>query len=152
MNRTIYEEYIFGCILLLANKMQVWGDGIVEDITLKQWFLLMLISKMHATNPSVNEIADFSGTSRQNIKKMLGQLEKKGYVLMSKSETDARALCITLSDKTWTYFSKHEEKAADSVNKLFSSISDEELLVTSKTLEKLLVIFGNPKPDLEAMQ
>jgi hypothetical protein len=46
MDRTATEEYIFGSILLLSNKMQVWGDAILSDLTLKQWFLLILISNM----------------------------------------------------------------------------------------------------------
>ena len=138
MSRSIQEEYVFGSILLLANKLQIWGDSMLEDLTLKQWFLLMLISKMGVQNPTVKEIADFTGTSRQNTKKMLEQLEKKEYVTMNKSETDGRALNITLTHKTWNYFAANAKKAVDDVSKLFVNISDEELGITGKTLEKLL--------------
>jgi len=149
MNRTTQEQYVFGSILLLANKMTAWGDGILDEITFKQWFLLLLISKMETNNPTVKEIADFSGTSRQNTKKMLEQLESKKFIVLSKSETDARALKVALSDKTWEYFATNEQKAADLVNDIFLGIADDELHSICKTLDKLLLYFGNPTPNTE---
>ena len=142
MDRTAREEYIFGSILLLSNKIQVWGDNILSDLTLKQWFLLLLISKMENKNPTINEISDFSGTSRQNIKKMLEHLDRKKYLKIKKSKTDARALNVSLSKKTHDYFADNEKKGAEALISLFSEITEEELNVTCKTLEKLLVFFG----------
>lgn len=143
MNRTEKEEYVFGSTLLLANKLQIWGDNVLDDLTMKQWFLLMLISKMGIQNPTIKEIANFTGTSRQNVKKMLEHLEKKEYVSIDKSETDARALNVTLSTKTFEYFIKNEKKGAEAVQGLFTEITDNELSITSRTLEKLLIFFGN---------
>jgi DNA-binding MarR family transcriptional regulator len=142
MDRTAREEYIFGSILLLSNKIQVWGDNILSDLTLKQWFLLLLISKMENKNPTINEITEFTGTSRQNIKKMLEHLGRKKYLKIKKSKTDARALNVSLSKKTYDYFVDNEEKGAQALISLFSETTEEELNVTCKTLEKLLVFFG----------
>jgi DNA-binding MarR family transcriptional regulator len=139
MNKTEIKEYIFGSILLLANKIQIWGDKILEDLTLKQWFLLMLISKMGKTNPTINEVSEFTGTSRQNVKKMLEQLKEKKYVKIIKSKTDARALNVSLLKKTYEYFTKNEEKCTIAINDLFSDITDDELSFTVKTFDKLHV-------------
>lgn len=144
MNRTNTEEYIFGSIILLANKFQIWGDTVIDDLTMKQWFLLILMSKMDTHTPTIKEIADFTGTSRQNVKKLLGHLEEKGYVEITKSNDDARALSVTLSNKAFDYFKVNEKRGADLICGLFSQISDEELTATSHTLEKLLAVFGNP--------
>ena len=144
MERTETEQYIFGSILLLSNKMQIWGDKILLDITLKQWFLLLLISKMNNPNPTIKEIAEFSGTTRQNVKKMLEQLNEKKYVKIKKSKTDARALNVTLLKKTFDYFKENEKKGAEAANHMFSEISDEEMSVTKRTFEKLHIFFDNP--------
>jgi DNA-binding MarR family transcriptional regulator len=143
MDRTATEEYVFGSILLLSNKIQVWGDNIISDLTLKQWFLLILISKMENKNPTLNEISEFTGTSRQNIKKMLGHLDEKKYLKIKKSKTDARALNVSLLKKTFDYFNDNEIKGMEAVNLLFSKITDEELSITCRTLEKLLLFLGN---------
>ena len=138
MARTDNEEYFFGSILLLANKLQVWGDGLLEGITLKQWFLLMLISKMDHRNPTVKDIANFSGTSRQNVKKMLEYLAMEGYVKLSKSQTDARALSVCLTKKTFEYFRTNAQKGADAVNGLFLNISENELKMAIQVTDALL--------------
>ena len=142
MDRTAREEYVFGSILLLSNKIQIWGDNIIPDLTLKQWFLLILISKMENKNPTLNEISEFTGTSRQNVKKMLEHLDGKKYLKIKKSKTDARALNVSLLKKTYDYFDDNEIKGAQAVNSLFSEITNEELSATCKTLEKLLLFFG----------
>jgi len=142
MGRIAAEEYIFGSILLLSNKMQVWGDSIIPDLTLKQWFLLMMISKMENKNPTINEISEFTGTSRQNTKKMLEHLHGKKYLKIKKSKTDARALNVSISKKTYDYFVDNEKKGAEAIALLFFAITEKELNVTCKTLEKLLVFFG----------
>jgi DNA-binding MarR family transcriptional regulator len=144
MDRTAIEEYVFGSILLLSNKIQVWGDNIISDLTLKQWFLLALISKMENKNPTLNEISEFTGTSRQNVKKMLEHLDEKKYLKMKKSKVDARALNVSLLKKTYDYFNDNEENGAKAINSLFSEITDEDLNITYKTLEKLLTFLGNP--------
>jgi len=143
MDRTELEEYIFGSILLIANKIQIWGDNILQDLTLKQWYLLMLISKMNNKNPSINDISEFSGTSRQNVKKILEQLGKKNFVKIRRSKTDARTLNVSLTKKTYNYFTENEKKDADIVNNIFSKITDEELKFTKLTIDKLHFYFGN---------
>lgn len=143
MDRTTKEEFIFGSILLLANKLQIWGDGKLSDLTLKQWFLLLLISKMDTSNPTVTAISDFTGTSRQNVRKMLESLEKKEYVKMQKSDTDGRSLNVTLTEKTFQYFIDFEQKGAELVNELFSSVSIEDLDASCRTMQTLLDIIEN---------
>ena len=81
MDRTEKAEYIIGSISLLSNKITLLGDTIFPDITFKQWFLLMMISKIERQDKNLNSIAEVVGTTRQNVKKMLLPLQSKGYVL-----------------------------------------------------------------------
>ncbi|MCI5620966.1 MAG: winged helix DNA-binding protein [Lachnospiraceae bacterium] len=138
MNRTEKEEYIIGCISLLSNKLTQFGDCILPDITFKQWFLLLMISKMEGEEKSINSIAEFVGSSRQNIKKMLKPLEEKGYVVIGKSTLDARALKVELTEKTYQYFSENAHAAEEETNKLFQSFSMSEIDNLMVNLEKML--------------
>ena len=94
MNRTEKEEYIIGFVSLISNKIVQFGDLMLTDITFPQWFLLMMISKMEQQEKTINSIAEFVGSSRQNVKKMLNLLAGKGYVLIEKSSSDKRALNV----------------------------------------------------------
>lgn len=141
MSRTENEEYIIGSVSLIANKIMKFGDSIFPDITYRQWFLLMMISKMESQEKSINSIAEFVGTTRQNVKKMLVPLEKKGYVIIAKSSSDARALRVELTEKTYQYFSENDEPTIRETNKLFSTFTDEEIDSLACALGKLLCSF-----------
>ena len=143
MSRTENEEYIIGSVSLIANKIMKFGDSIFPDITYRQWFLLMMISKMESQEKSINSIAEFVGTTRQNVKKMLVPLEKKGYVIIAKSSSDARALRVELTEKTYQYFSENDEPTIRETNKMFSTFSDEEIDSLACALGKLLCSFDS---------
>ena len=120
MERTAKSQYIIGCISLLSNRLTQFGDDFLPDLSFKQWFLLMMISKMGTDEININSIAEFVGTSRQNVKKMLVPLSDKGYVTMQKSTTDARALSILLTKKAKTYLTKNADLADQKTEKLFA--------------------------------
>lgn len=146
MDRTEKEEYIIGCVSLLSNKLSQAGDKIFPDITFKQWFLLMMISKMESgQEKNINSISEVVGTSRQNIKKMLTSLETKGYVVIEKSEHDLRALKVELTDKTYQYFIEISDIAAQQANQLFKRFSHNEINSLICNLQKLmdcLAVYG----------
>ena len=137
MIRTDKEQYFFGSILLLANKLQVWGDGKLPSLTFKQLFLLLFIKDMETKNPTVKEISDFTGTSRQNVRKMLERLDTIGYVSLTHSKTDTRAWSVALTAKSFEYFAENDQKSAEIVSEMFSDITDKELDSAMQTVGKL---------------
>ena len=147
MDRTEKEEFIIGSISLLSNKIALFGDAIFPDITFKQWFLLMMISKMERQDKNLNSIAEIVGTTRQNVKKMLVHLQSKGYVSIEKSKNDARALNVELTEKTYQYFDENNEPTASEANKLFSPFSIREIDSFVYSLEKLLYCFETYEKD-----
>ncbi len=132
------EQFIFGSILLLANKLQVLGDSFLPDITLKQWFLLLMISKLSDKQNNINSIAKAMGSSRQNTKKMIDLLESKGYVSANQSVQDLRNLNVLLTDKTREYFIKYESLGNKLLNELFIDFTDTDLDTAFGFLQKLL--------------
>lgn len=152
MKRTDQEEFIIGCISIIANKISQFGNSILPDITFKQWLLLMMISKMELQEKNINSIAEFVGTTRQNVKKMLKLLENKGYVTIKKSNTDARAVTVELTEKAYQYFSKNDEPTARETNKLFSSFTASEIDIFIYALGKLLCCFETYENDIENNQ
>ena len=92
---------------------------------------------MEIREKSLNSIAAFVGTSRQNIKKMLIPLENKGYVRVLKSELDARALKVELTEKSYRYFNDNADITAQETNKLFGIFSIDEINSFIANLEKL---------------
>ena len=110
-----YEQFVIGAISILSNRFNRFADSLHSDITFKQWYLMMMISRMEDEPRNVRDIAEFTGTTRQNVKKMLSSLEDKGYVRCSRSSAEA------------------ERK----IDELFESVSDAELIDIVKDIQKL---------------
>ena len=127
MEYTEKAQYIIGSISLLANKLSTFGDSWLPDITYRQWFLLILLKHMGSAEKTVNSIALFSGTSRQNVKKMLTALEHKAYVNIAPSTVDGRALNVTLTEKSLAYFAEHGARAEQMTRSLFRDFNLDEL-------------------------
>lgn len=124
MNDLAKQAYIFGTIFVLANKLQVLGDAFDKNITIKQWLFLVRVAQFKEP-PTVSEVADYIGYSRQNAKRLAAALEQSGFVTIVKDENDARALRITLTPKFKTYFRERGEREAAFMRELYSGFDPE---------------------------
>ncbi len=131
------KQYLFGSLFLLSNKLQALGDSYLQEITLKQWFLLMMIHHLNKEKPSVTEVAAYIGSTRQNVRKMLETLEAKGYVKLTVNPQDKRNLSVELTSQTYCFFTQFEIKGNDFLQKLFSGIHLELLENCRQTFEAL---------------
>lgn len=138
MDDIVYKQKIFGMIFILAKKLQMLGDEITGDITLKQWFL---INGIHNSNRELNynELSDLMGTTRQNITKMVSALEKKGMVEVKPSKTDSRSVNIHLTEKSVEYFHNKEDMGNSLLSNIFEGFEKEEMLDLVNYLEKVLI-------------
>ena len=136
--RANIEQYVFGTTSLIANRMAAAIDAELTGITYKQWFFLMMIDRMDALEKSVHDIAQFIGTTRQNARKIIEQLEKKGYVEISPSRFDARALSVKVTRKGANALAKNAPLVAEATGTLFADISDDELMAFAQTLGRLV--------------
>ncbi|MFW5821073.1 MAG: MarR family winged helix-turn-helix transcriptional regulator [Bacteroidota bacterium] len=95
--------YIFENIILIAQKWQDQADRIIEDkigITIRQWMLILMIQQDFTDHlPTITEAAEKFGTSRQNIKRLAIELQKKGFLLLATDPADHRILRIALTGK-----------------------------------------------------
>ena len=73
---------LFGTVFALENRLQVLGDRLLEEITAKQWFVLVVLGLFGEKAPTSGELAEEVGSSYQNVKQIALKLEKKGYVTL----------------------------------------------------------------------
>lgn len=124
--RTIKDTYIqmeeqaaiFGGIFTLANRLQLLGDKFDNEITTKQWLLIASISK-HRNPPTISEVADQIGYSRQNVKKMATILEREGFLVLQRDTKDARILRMLLTEKCRNHFEQREAREQEFLDALF---------------------------------
>lgn len=139
MNIADKQKFIFGSLFLLANKLQVIGDHYLgeEGMTTKQWFLTVMISQFGDTPPTLSEVAELMGSSRQNVKQLALKLEEKEFLKIEKDEKDARALRLKLTEKCRLFWEKRQNQDEQFVRELFNGFSSEEIDAVYNGLGKL---------------
>lgn len=133
------QKFIFGSFFLMANKLQVIGDQYLgrDGMTVKQWFLTVMISQFRDTPPTLTEVAELMGSSRQNVKQLALKLEEKGFLNIEKDEKDSRALRLKLTEKSRKFWEMREEKDNQFITELFKDLSEKEINVICNGFNKL---------------
>lgn len=124
MNEIEQKAYIFGTIFTLSNWLQVLGDEFDKNITTKQWLFALGVSRFPEP-PTITEVANFIGYSRQNAKRIAAALQKKGFVIISQDKNDARALRIELTSKSIEYFKRRDKREIEFLEKIFTGFNAE---------------------------
>lgn len=124
MDNLKQKAYIFATIFTLANKLQVLGDEFDKNVTTKQWLFVIGVSTFKKP-PTISELAGFLGYSRQNAKRIASDLEKSGYVRVSKDKRDARSLRIELTSKSIDYFKNRNKREIEFLESIFTGFDAE---------------------------
>ena len=139
------KAYIFGGLFFLSNKIQNAGDKLFTEITTKQWFLLISIIQSGIENPTITEVSNIIGYSRQNVKKLAVHLQNAGLIELIKDTKDSRILRVTLTEKCFQYFESRQAPEEEFLESLYYGVTDKELndmfLVMNK-LEKNILKLG----------
>lgn len=139
MSITDKEKLVFGGIFLIANKLQVVCDQFLgeDGMTTKQWFLTVIISQFGKNPPSLSEVAEKMGSSRQNIKQLALKLEEKEFLQIKKDKQDARTLRLVLTDKCREFWNNRQDKDDTFIRDLFKCLDKEELETIAAGMEKI---------------
>ncbi|MHB8130701.1 MAG: MarR family winged helix-turn-helix transcriptional regulator [Mobilitalea sp.] len=138
---------IFALIFMLSNKLQKIGDSFFEEISTKQWFVLLVLNIMGDSTPTLNELSEAVGSSHQNVKQLVLKLEQKGYVELSKDEMDGRRLRIKPTSKSAEFNKAYEKKNAEFMGKLFGNFIDADLITTKNVMSSMREILEGMEND-----
>lgn len=141
--KQFYLQQIFSTIFYLSNKIQTEGDKLDDRITVRQWMTLLAILHLPEGEANYNQIAGMMGYSKQNAKKLITVLERKGFVKIGKSDTDHRAVHIQVTDSCRTFLLNYYKKGNSYVNGMFIDFEENELQTLWKLLKKLATYDGS---------
>ncbi len=133
----VLQANIFGSFFTLSNRLQVVGDLLDSQMTLKQWLLIAVLIKGEEDGLSVSSLAQRMGSSRQNVMKMAQLLEKQGFLTIEKREDDKRFLEVRVTSACLAHCKSREPKEEAFIETLFAGFSSEELSYLSQSLAKL---------------
>ena len=130
------QGFIFGNFFLLANKLQVISDKHLESVglTTKQWFLLAAVQNFK-TPPTLSEVSELIGSSRQNVKQLAIKLEKKNFLRLEKDE---QAVRLILTEQCMNFWKDRDALDKQFIAEILSCLTNEETETVSTSLKKIL--------------
>ncbi len=137
-----HKKEIFGMTFLLAQRWQNLGDQELASIgvTTKQWLLMVTLHMFFKEPPTLNQLTEAMGSSRQNVKQLATNLEKSGYLEIFQDTIDKRILRFRLTKKNAEVWEARAERDEAYIGSLFGDVSHEDLVTTLNTLKKLVSI------------
>ncbi len=131
------KHILFGTFFAFHNHLQAAGDAFYNEITAKQFFLLICLSLFHEQPPTLNELSEVMGSSHQNVKQLALKLEKNGLVILCTDDRDRRKVRILPTEQLSRLQEKYYSKELEFMEKLFAGVNDDEIATTMRAIRKI---------------
>jgi len=125
--------YLIGLISAFENRFQAVADGMMKEISWKQFFAIICIT-MCTEAPTLKDLSEILGSSHQNVKQILVKLEKKGFVKFREDKEDKRKQRIVLTNACKRFCEKNDEMSRNIMSSMFDGISERDIRTTIKTI------------------
>lgn len=130
-------QQAYGTLFSLANKLQIKGDRYLEHLTSRQFMALVAVLHLPEEETTLNNIASKMGTSKQNANVLMAAIEKKGYINITPSIRDKRAINIKLTESGEQVLMECGKKGISFFTDLFREFTSEEIETLWDLLKKL---------------
>lgn len=138
------EKYILVVLFLIQQRWTytINSEFKEDNITTKQWLMLIVISTAFETPPSMQEVADAMSITHQNVKQLAVRLESQGFIKVNRDENNKRILRLIPTEKANAYWAKKEEDHARSIKSYFKDLKDDEIISLFHIMGKLEQLSG----------
>ena len=128
--------FLLGLLTAFDNRFQASADKVMEQVSWKQFFAVVCINLCRQA-PTLRELGEIMGCSHQNARQLLLKLENRGFVELRTDEADRRKQRIYLTDACRDFCREHEEITGKIMDRMFGSISEQDLQTTIQTILKI---------------
>jgi len=151
MDRLFVMQQVYATLFSLTNKLQIRGDERLEGLTSRQLMTMIAIIHLPEDETTLNNIARKLGTSKQNVKQLVANLENRNYVVTLPSEQDRRSYNIRITEPGKESLLKNGEIGNNLFLDMFKDFSTEELETLWGLLKKLYRFDGEEQDGFEEM-
>jgi len=151
----IYKELFlmqqtYATLFSLANKIQLKGDAYLQSLTSRQYMAMLAIAHLQEDETTLNNIGKKLGTTKQSVKQIISILESKGFVRITPSPKDRRAVNVSITESGQQILLESAEKGIYLLTDLFSEFTAEELEQMWNLLKKMYRFDGEEQDGFEA--
>lgn len=133
------EKYILVILFLIQQRWSyiINKEFAKDNITTKQWLMLVIIGNAFDHAPSMQEVADAMSTTHQNVKQLATRLEDSGFLKIERDPNNKRILRLKFTQQCYQYWEKRNEGDVKSITALFEVLSEEEVKSLFSIMNKL---------------
>lgn len=136
-----YTDKITGCLLtvttrLMQNELTKTINDLGWELSFEQLQTLFIL--WGDGEVSQNDLGEKSGKDKTNISRIIHSLVLKGLVYRMPLPTDRRNNIISLSEEGIKAKNPIQQQAYHFLDTIVEGVSEEELRITHKTLERML--------------
>jgi DNA-binding MarR family transcriptional regulator len=144
-------QQVYSTLFSLTNKLQIKGDERLDGLTSRQLMTMIAIIHLPEDQTTLNNIARKLGTSKQNVKQLVANMENKGYVVTLPSGRDRRSYNIRITGPGKESLLKNGEIGNNLFLEMFKDFTMEELETLWSLLGKLYRFDGEEQDGFEEM-
>jgi len=133
------EKYILVVLFLVQQRWSyVIGRDLAGDqITTKQWLMMIVMASAFQNPPSMQEVADAMSTTHQNVKQLATRLEARGFLKIERDRENKRILRLKITNECLEYWNKRTPEDIKSITSLFKGLEDSEIKNLFQIMRKL---------------
>ncbi|MER0285604.1 MarR family transcriptional regulator [Clostridioides difficile] len=139
----------YATLFTLTNKIQIEGDKYFGILTSRQYMTILSILHLPEEETTLNNIARKMGTSKQNINRLVSNLEKSGYVKVVPSPHDKRAINVKITDLGREVMITFSKIGINFMADVFHEFSKDELETLWSLLKKMYRFNGEEQDGFE---
>ncbi|MBU5483739.1 MarR family transcriptional regulator [Clostridium sp. MSJ-11] len=121
------READYACNMMLLQEYKELMD---DEITTKQSVLLELVHKHGSLN--ISEIAEAMEITSSAVSQIVSKLEKEGYIKREINPSNRREIFVEIDTKGVEYFKRYEEVERSIINRFYSKLNWDEIVVLRK--------------------
>lgn len=133
-------EKIARQVLELYEKISSWEHSVVKGsgLTPEQMHTIEIVG--HERSIRMKDLAGKMGITTGTLTVSVDRLEKQGFLIRKRHETDRRSFLIVLTEKGEEYFKEHYNFHLNMTEELVSGLTGEEQEMFSRILDKIVPV------------
>ena len=130
-------QQAYATLMSAANKVEHQADKCLRGPTARQYMAILAVLHLSPEETTIKNIAHKLGTTKQNANRLIAAIEKKGFLTVSGSKNDKRAVNIRVTNSCFPVLLECAEKGTAFLSDLFREFTENELKTLWRLLKKL---------------
>jgi DNA-binding MarR family transcriptional regulator len=138
-SRIDMARFILVMVFMVEQRWRYFIDKDLEpdNITMKQWLMLIVIAAGFKSPPSIQEVAEAMSTTHQNVKQVAASMERRGFMTLERDPGNKRIIRLKITERCKELFQRRNAEDEKTIASMFDNLTDEEMKALFSIIAKM---------------